>query len=234
MRVYAAIFFSLLCAGTVHAQVLYRGGEFDFEQGFVFYQPSIFGDRPYDEVGKGWGYWGQRAMFLPPHDRHGHPNFNGNQFAPNVSSGRNSQEITMTSANGDAITWKHFSVPVGRKIRCRLDAITTPSETELELRHAIGQGPPISFVGVTDPYRVGLTWSDWNIRDTSNHFATYAAETVAASESLTYYLWVRHYWATPSGATLCFDNLVVSDVTSDATPTATPGPAGEVGAIHLR
>lgn len=206
--------------------IIHQGGEFEFESGFTFHTPSIFGDRDWDQVGNGWGYWGQRAVFMPPQDRYGHPNFNANQFPPNVSRGTNSQEITMTSANGDAIMWKTFAVTPGHRIRCRLDAITTPSEVNLMLWHAIGQGQAINFyAGVTDPNAVGLAWQEWDINDTNNHFATYSIDTIATGNTLTYYFWMRHTYATASGATLCFDNLIVEDLGAvSPTPTITPVP----------
>lgn len=201
--------------------VLHRGGEFDFEAGFTMHRPSILPGREYDEVGTGWGYWGQPALFMPPADRYGRPNFNGNRFPPNVSSQTFSQEITMTSANGDAIVWKTFAVPVGHRIRCTFDAITTPSEDNLQLRHAVGQGGAIDFFGqeVTDPFAVGLDWRNWDIDDTNNHFATCAVSATAEQATLTYYLWVRHAYATSTGATLCVDNLVVYDDGVPADPS---------------
>lgn len=207
----ALLLIALLTVPSLAGGVLHEGGVFDFEDGFILYSPSIFADKPWDEVGKGWSYWGQPAVFMPEKDRFGHPAFNRNQFRPNVSSATFSQEITMTSANGDGLMWISFEVPVGRVIRCSLDAITTPSKDHLQLRHAIGQGGPLEVRSATDPFALPLRWEEWDIETTNNHFATNSVSVASTTDTLTYYFWVRHAFATSTGATLCFDNLVVSD-----------------------
>lgn len=218
--VYAFIvsFFLLAPFAFAGGAALHEGGVFDFEHGFVMHRPSLFEDRDWDEVGKGWGYWGRPALFQPPEHRYGHPSFNRNSFRPNVSSGTFSQEITMTSANGDALVWITFPVPQGHRLRCELDAITTRSEDDLQLKHGLAQGGAVELAGdSSDPEALQIMWQAWNVDATHSRFATESIEAVASSDRMTYYLWVRHEWATSTGATLCVDNLRVTDLGSAET-----------------
>jgi hypothetical protein len=206
--------------------VIYEGGVYDFEAGFVMHRPSLFPTREWDEVGRGWRYWGRPALFQPPRHRYGHPSFNRNRFAPNVSAGVFSQEITMTSANGDAVMWIAFDVPPGRRIRCVLDAVTTPSEDDLELRHGILQADEIdALYGFSDPDALPIDWKRWNTIQTQGGFGSDSVEIVASGGRLAYCFWVRHTWATSSGATLCIDNLRVVDADADA-QAASPSAGG--------
>lgn len=213
--IHAVLASAVFVAATAAAGdvLIHQGGVFDFEDGFTMHRPGLFADRDWDEVGKGWGYWGRPALFQPPEHRYGHPSFNRNVFGPNVSSGGFSQEITMTSANGDGLVWITFAAPRGHRIRCELDAITTLSEDDLQLKHGLLQGAPIAVSGTSvDPGGLGIRWRPWNVSATHGRFAKESVEAVAATEKMTYYVWVRHEWATSTGATLCIDNLRVTDL----------------------
>jgi hypothetical protein len=171
-------------ASTVAETLLYSGGEWDFESGFYFTTHMRAGQNaspcgmhdscdqslcdkghvtcvPADkwaQVGNGWHHWAGFPTWETP-GFWGICSFNANQFMPNVSRGVNSQELTMTCANGIGLIYRQADVPAGHCIRVTAEMRFGENMPDWpDVKHHLGLDP----TGNTDPQADTVQWFAWD------------------------------------------------------------------------
>jgi hypothetical protein len=204
-----------LLVPSASADLLYSGGEWDYESGFygVDYQ---MGGRV-GTVGNGWQWWSDRVLYNGEY--FGFGVHNENKFLPNVSHGVRSQEITMTCATGWAGIYRTITVPVGHSIRIEYDAKTTWSEVPVQV--FLGVDPNGGLDHSRDS--TTTTWYSWGDKE-PGEFHRMSETVVSTGPALTVFLAMYHWYPSCSGATLMFDHVQVYDDGSVSSPTATRTP----------
>jgi len=209
-------FLLILSTMAGQAEVLYSGGQWDFESGF--YYPTIY-DR-IGGVGNGWQWWSDKLEYNG--ETYGFGNLNENKNMANVSSGVRSQEITMTWSTGWAGIYRTFDVPAGHRIRVEYDAKTTWSETLAVVYLGI------NLDGGTDHSRTSptTTWypwgHDWGPESPPGVFYHMSQTVISTGPRMTVFLAELHEYPSRSGATEMLDNVQVFDDGSIDAPTPTP------------
>lgn len=225
------------CAGTLHC-----GGEWDFENGFYFtshYLAGQCGSPPGGgnqscvpsnkaaQVGAGWSHWASFPTWATP-GYWGVCSFNANQNCANVLRGNNSQELTMTCANGVGVIYKTASVPAGHQIQVEAFMKFTPNgDTWPDVEHAIGIDP----AGGTNPASANVQWTVWQQQAPSppqpaSVFNRGTAEAVSQGSTITVFIRQRAFEPPCMGQTFMIDNVKIYDL-------GVPGPALNVSPLSL-
>lgn len=209
------------CAGALHC-----GGEWDFENGFVFVPHVLAGQCasppggghescvPSDRlahVAVGWHHWAAFPDWPTP-GYHGHAAFNENKNCDNVHRGNRSQEITLTCANGIGLIYRQAVVPEGHLIRVRANMRFTPNDPSFpDVEHDLG----IDLTGGTDPTAASVQWFPWDAQNGNlppGAFNLTTEDVVATGPVMTVFIRMLAREPPCMGQTFMIDNVRIDDL----------------------
>jgi hypothetical protein len=174
-----------------------RGGEWDFEAGFIPW-PNPFGEPcPGSGLANGWGAF-------TTEDQYGSSCMNETTWKDNVYTGISAQEITFAYVGNQAGIFK--SAPTIPGHRYTVEAYMRKESSPAPVEVSLG----IDLTGGTDWQAPTVQWSAWD-EDFDNQWSRAEETVTAAGESITIFIKGFHPYPEPGGA-LRIDSISVVDI----------------------
>jgi hypothetical protein len=174
-----------------------RGGSWDLEDGFVDWINPYGDDCSGSKIAVGWHGFTSRGAY-------GSSCFVQNDFAPNVQSGRFSQEITFDFVDSHAGLFRTIATKAGHRYRVVAHLKHVPSISPLQFQLGVDLSGGVSWEAGS------LQWFPWR-ENSENRWAATAETVTATGPTMTVYIKGFHPNAEQGGATFV-DNVTVTDL----------------------
>jgi hypothetical protein len=174
-----------------------RGGPWDFEEGFAEWRNPHGDQCPGSGLAAGW-------VAFTSKDQYGSSCMNQTDWAGNVYSGENAQEITFAYVGVEAGVFR--SAPTSPGHRYTVEAYMKREFSPTKVEMSLGLDP----TGGVDWQAASVQWFPWQ-EDLDDEWARTEATLTASGESMTIFLKGAHAYPEPGG-TLRLDAVSITDL----------------------